>query len=224
MTIIRKIALAAAPIALMALGGCATGFRADVARFQAMPAPQGETFAVVAQDPALQGGLEFSQYARLVSAELVQQGYQPAASPAQASMIVKLDYGVDRGREKIRSSPGFYGAGYGDPFWGRGGWGGWGGGYGGWGRRGYLMGFHDPFMWGGYGNDVQSYTVYTSDLDMVIERQGNGQRLFEGSAKAVSSTDRLTYLVPNLIEALFTGFPGNSGEAVKITVPPPPKN
>lgn len=222
MTIIRKIALAAAPIALMALGGCATGFRADVARFQAMPAPQGESFAVIPQDPELQGGLEFAQYARLVGDQLARQGYQPAASPAAASMIVKIDYGVDRGREKIRSTPGFYGPGYGDPFyWGRAGW----GGFGPWGRRGYMMGFHDPFMWGGgYGNDVQSYTVYTSDLDMVIERKGDGQRLFEGSAKAVSSTDKLTYLVPNLIEALFTGFPGNSGEAVKITVPPPPKN
>jgi hypothetical protein len=29
--------------------------------------------------------------------------------------------------------------------------------------------------------------------------------------------------VPNLIEAMFTGFPGNSGETVKITVAPPPK-
>jgi len=29
--------------------------------------------------------------------------------------------------------------------------------------------------------------------------------------------------VPNLIEAMFTGFPGHSGETVKITVPPPPK-
>jgi hypothetical protein len=27
-------------------------------------------------------------------------------------------------------------------------------------------------------------------------------------------------LVPNLIEAMFTGFPGNSGETVKITVAP----
>jgi hypothetical protein len=27
--------------------------------------------------------------------------------------------------------------------------------------------------------------------------------------------------VPNLIEAMFTGFPGNSGETVRITVMPP---
>ena len=30
-------------------------------------------------------------------------------------------------------------------------------------------------------------------------------------------------LVPNLVEAMFTGFPGRSGEDVLITVPPPPK-
>ena len=218
MTIIRKFMLAAAPVALLALGGCATGFRADVARFQAMPAPQGETFAVVPQDPALDGGLEFASYARIVSDELVAKGYQPAPV-SQASMLVKIDYGVDNGREKIRSSPGGYG-GFGDPFYGRGGFGYGGFGYG---RRGYLLGFHDPFLWGGYGGGVDSYTVYTSDLDMVIERKADGQRLFEGSAKAVSGTDKLTYLVPNLIEAMFTGFPGHSGETVKITVPPPPK-
>jgi len=27
--------------------------------------------------------------------------------------------------------------------------------------------------------------------------------------------------VPNLVQAMFTGFPGNSGETVRITVPPP---
>ena len=39
----------------------------------------------------------------------------------------------------------------------------------------------------------------------------------------MSMDDDLTTLVPNLIEAMFTGFPGNSGETVKITVAPPGK-
>ncbi|MFM6852812.1 MAG: DUF4136 domain-containing protein, partial [Sphingopyxis sp.] len=33
-----------------------------------------------------------------------------------------------------------------------------------------------------------------------------------------------TRLVPNLIEAIFTGFPGNSGEKLRITVAPPATN
>ena len=30
----------------------------------------------------------------------------------------------------------------------------------------------------------------------------------------------MTQLVPNLIDAMFTGFPGNSGQDIRITIPP----
>ncbi len=210
-----------APLALLALSACATPFRADVARFQAMPPPQGQTFVVQAANPRNQGGIEFSQYAQMVSQRLVQQGYQPAANARSASFVVMLDYGVDNGNEKVVSTPGFGGFGYG----------GWGGGYGGFGgfgyggfRRPYYYGWNDPFFFGGGYNDVSSYTYYTSFLDMTISRTADGQRLFEGKAKARSRDDSLPYLVPNLVEALFTGFPGRSGEEVRITVPPPPRN
>jgi hypothetical protein len=56
---------------------------------------------------------------------------------------------------------------------------------------------------------------------MKIERKGSRERVFEGTAKAMSSDNDLTTLVPNLIEAMFTGFPGNSGQTVRITVAPP---
>jgi len=37
---------------------------------------------------------------------------------------------------------------------------------------------------------------------------------------AVSTSNKLQYLVPNLVEAMFTGFPGNSGETVRISIAP----
>ena len=43
--------------------------------------------------------------------------------------------------------------------------------------------------------------------------------LFEGKAKARSRTDDLVQLVPSLVDAMFTGFPGQSGETIKITIP-----
>jgi hypothetical protein len=93
-------------------------------------------------------------------------------------------------------------------------------------RFGYFGGYRSPFyygwddpFWGGGG--VDSYTVFTSYLDLDIKRAADGQSLFEGTAKARSRTDDLRVLVPNLVEAMFTGFPGNSGEVVRITVPPP---
>jgi Domain of unknown function (DUF4136) len=210
--------------ALLALGACATPFKAQVNRFQAMPAPQGQSFAVIAADPKLEGSLEFSQYAGLVAAKLETVGYRAAASPAAADLLVKLDYGVDAGKEKIRTVPGS-GFGYGFGSWGPwdrfGYYGGFRPRYG-YARSAFVYGFHDPFLFGFGRDEVESYTVYTSGLDLTIDRKG-GERVFEGKAKAMSTDDNLTRLVPNLVEAMFTGFPGNSGETVKITVPPPEK-
>ncbi|MEO5598494.1 MAG: DUF4136 domain-containing protein, partial [Novosphingobium sp.] len=66
-------------------------------------------------------------------------------------------------------------------------------------------------------------TVYTSGISLKIDRKGDGRRLFEGKAEAVSTSNRLGYLVPNLVEAMFTDFPGHSGETVRISVAPEKK-
>lgn len=222
----KMFARLAAPLALVAVSACTPQpFKAQVNRFQMMPAPQGQSYFVQAVDPRLGGSLEFSQYAALVGEKLSALGYRPAASPAAASLIVNFDYGVDNGREKLRSVPGSS-FGYYDSWWG-----GYGGYhwasrypyYGAYGRRGFIYGWNDPFLFGSGYDQVESYTVYTSNISMVINRKADGQRVFEGNAKAVSRDDNLTYLVPNLVEAIFTGFPGNSGETVKISVAPPPK-
>lgn len=167
----RKIRLASIPILLATLAACTTPFKADVSRFQTqLPAPAGESFAVVADDPKLAGGLEFSQYARVVSAQMERLGYAPA-TPETATLLVRFDYGVDKGRERVRST------GFSDPYWDP------------WYRgryfrsryyrpRGYWgYGFYDP--WFGR-SDVRSYTVFTSGIDMKIDRTATGERLFEG--------------------------------------------
>ena len=112
----RALKFAAASLALAGLAACASPFRADVSRFQTqLPAPQGQTFAIVADDPALAGGLEFAQYAGYVAQEMQQLGYVQASSPESATMLVRFDYGVDNGRERVRSDP--FGYGYRDPFY-----------------------------------------------------------------------------------------------------------
>ena len=210
---------AAAPLALLAVAACATPFQANVSRFQQLPAAQGQTFAVRAQNPRLDDSLEFRTYANLVGDRLTQFGYARAADPASANLVVTLDYNVDRGREKVRSVPG---SGFGRFGYAGYGWGPWGRPYYGWGHRSYVYGFYDPFLFDDY-NEVESYTVYASQLTMNIARKGSGERVFEGRAQAQSTDNDLTTLVPNLIEAMFTGFPGNSGETVKITVAPAAK-
>ena len=213
-TFMRAAKALAGPVMLASLGACATtGFNTDVTRFSTqLPAPQGQTFAVVADDPALAGGLEFSLYADLVEERMAQLGYVEG-SPETADLLVRFDYGVDKGRERVRSS------GFADPFYDP-----W---YGYYGRSRFYRrsrfrsawgyGFYDP--WFG-GPEVRSYTVYTSGIDMKIDDRTSGERLFEGKAQALSTSNRLQYLVPNLVEAMFTDFPGNSGETLRISIKP----
>ncbi|MGB3472058.1 MAG: DUF4136 domain-containing protein [Erythrobacter sp.] len=204
----RRFSSVALALTLVAgLSACATPFKADVSRFAAqLPAPSGQTFAVVAEDPKLAGGLEFGLYADEVAAEMTRLGYTQAASPEAANLLVRFDYGVDNGRERVRTTGGGFGAG---------GFGPWGG-FGGFGfRRNFAFGFYDPFL---AGPNVRSYTVYTGDIDLKIDNAATGERLFEGRAESASRSNRLQTIVPNLVDALFTDFPGNSGETLRITI------
>ena len=168
------------------LSGCATGLPTQVSRYQAMPAPAGQTFYIV---PAEGGtpGLEFGRFSSIVAQQLQARGYAPAGAPQLASMIVKLDYGVDEGTREYSVDPfarsrygygpygryydPFGGTYYGRPYWSR---------YGYWGSRSpFYYGWDDPFWYyspyAGYGpgfrDPIRSYTVYKSHLDMQIVRR-----------------------------------------------------
>jgi len=219
---IHKLSAAIAMgVAALGLSACEQSINTTVSRYQAMPAPQGQTFFVVpGEGMAANGGLEFQRYAGLVAQQMQARGYAPADSPAKATMLVQLGYGVDSGQTRIVQDPfyrnryGYGGFGY-DPFYSgfyypRFGYGrGW----------GYSMGWDDPFW---YGGGIDSYVEYHSQIDLHIRQAGTNQPLFDGRAQARSYTNRLDVVVPSLVEALFTGFPGRSGEVVKITVPTPP--
>jgi hypothetical protein len=214
---INKLAAAALlGISALGLSACATGLRTQVSRFQAMPAPQGQSFIVVPANPADMGGLEFSRYAELVAQQMQAQGFARAASINQATMVVQVGYDVGDAQTEIVSDP-FPNYGYGYGY----GWGGYPFYYG---RRrsAFMWGWNDPFFYGGF-DGIRSYTYYVSELDMRIRRKTDNASLFEGKAKARSRTDNLQKVVPSLVQAMFTGFPGNSGETIKITIPPEPR-
>jgi hypothetical protein len=199
---------------LVTLAGCAPSFEARVARFQQMPPPPGQTFVIEPRDQDNVGGLEFATYANLVRQRLLASGYTEAVTPEQAALTVRLDYTVGPPREAVRSRPG-WGGGFGPGFggWGGGGWGWnpyWGGGFGGWGG-----GFGG---WGG--NDVYSVTQYNSTVALKITRNADKSSVFEGRAETVSSSNNLTRIVPNLVTAIFTNFPGNSSETVRVKFDP----
>ena len=234
MKFMSKVGAAALLGAAVALSGCATGLPTKVTRYSAMPIPQGQTFYVM--PPNGQPSLEFGRYAAHVAQQMQARGYQPAATAEAAHMIVRLDFEVDQGTTEYSVDPfarsryadpfyrgfydPFYGSYFGRPYYSR---------YGYWGRprSPFYYGWDDPFWYAspyaGYGrgfrDPIRSYTVYKSELEMDIVRRADNAPLFEGRAQARSQTDEAAVLVPNLIEAMFTNFPGRNGETVRITVP-----
>lgn len=216
---IRKFTAALAlGVAAIGLSACAESINTTVSRYQAMPAPQGQTFFVVpAGGMASNGGLEFQRYAGIIAQQLQARGYQPATNPRSANMIVQFGYGMDRGQVRYVS----------DPFYDRYRYGGFYGPFGGgfyrprFGRFGglYSWGWDDPFWYGGYGGGIDSYVEYRSQIDLHIRQAGTNAPLFDGRAQARSETNRLDVVIPSLVDAMFTGFPGRSGETVRITIP-----
>lgn len=218
MRILKTAAAAALALGALGLGACASTLDTTVSRYQAMPAPQGQTFYVVpAGGMAANGGLEFQRYASLVAQQLQARGYTPATSPQNANLVVQFGYDIDRGTTRIVEDP-FYGSRFGyspfySPFYSpwyypRFGYG-----------SGFSYGWDDPFW---FGRGIDSYVEYHPQVELHIRAAGTNQPLFDGRAQARSTTNRLDRVVPSLVEAMFAGFPGRNGEVVKITIPTRP--
>jgi hypothetical protein len=207
----RFAAAALLGVAALGLSACASSITSTVSRYQAMPAPQGQTFFVVpGEGMAANGGLEFQRYAGLVAQQMQARGYTPATSPQSATMLVQLGYIVDKGQVRYVEDP-FYRSRLYDPFYyspfyyPRFGY-----------RSRFSYGWNDPFW---YGGGVDSYVEYHSQVDLHIRAARTNQPLFDGRAQARSQTNRLDVVIPSMVEAMFSGFPGRSGETVKITIP-----
>lgn len=183
------------------LASCTSSIRSDVARFHKLPAASGESFLIVASDEAKKGSLEFEQYAGLIRARLMDVGYRPVTE-GTPQLVVEVDYNISDGEEKIRSRPnsgygfGYYGYGYG------------------YGHHSYH---HFSYLYGpgyggygGYSSDIYSVTVYTRKLNMDIVSAG-GEKLFEGRAVSVGRDNKMPEIMPYLVQAMFTNFPGESG-------------
>ena len=197
----RAIAL----IAFLAVftAACSTAYRSDVTRFHKLPEPMGETVFITSVDPAKAGSLELAQYAGLLVPRLQTLGYKVVTDP-KAELVVEIDYDVTQSERRYYRYGGYsYYHHY--PFFSP-----------------YHFGFgHHAFRHHGFGHygfgytyypqDPYIRTVYTNRLVMKIQR-ANGELLFEGNALMNDYQDRLPRVMPYLVDAMFTNFPGQSGE------------
>ena len=196
---------------LFLVTACTTPIKTEVTRFHALSVPQGETFVVVAKNEAMEGSLELMSYARIVSDYLRAEGFVPAGT-GQPDLIVKIGFGISPPVEQRRRSAAYY------PFYG---------------SFYYHSGFrHHPygywpyhyypsrFAYGfGYSGYDYSYIVYERNFEMTIQRR-NGQVLYEGRAASIGRNKVLPEVMPFLVQAMFTEFPGQSGTTTSVSIKP----
>ena len=201
------------------VSACNSTFKSNVSRFHELPEPKGETVQIVPSDPSRNTSLEFASYANIVGSYLGKQGYRPAGNTT-ADLIVELDYSVDDGKVVVKSYPSSFSFGYGyyhpfyrphywyNPYW--------------------HTGYHYSPFWGSYydpfDRDVRSYVNYTRKLTMVIRpNKAGAKNIFEGTVESVGRKKNLPELMPLMVQALFTNFPGVNGTTERIVIELEPK-
>ncbi len=208
------VAVVLGPV-LLVLAACASPpFSAEVTGFHTLtPAREPRSFVLLPSDEAKRDSLEFASYATRVVNELQTRGFYQAGDLGQSDYVVRLDYGIGSGTSESRSVPiyGYYPDQYrtirgrtaeGKNF----------------SARVYESGGYVPM---GYSQDTR--TVYRRSLTLdILEarlwRQGRTKKVFEGRVISVGPEAEVGRVVPLMIRALFTEFPGPSGTTRTVVI------
>lgn len=197
----------AALIVLCALGSCATGpqlIHTQVTTFHEWSILPTDKTYVFSRTLEFQNSLELKSYEDIVRDELTLRGFKLASDSSRAQLAVTLRPSISTTQVRVRDPwpP--------DPFWRP---------YGGWyGRRGF--GWYDPFW--SFPDTYSDYTidVFRRRLELDIDSKTvAGKRYYEGRVESTGQTESLPAVMPYLIRALFTEFPGNNGQTRRVDVP-----
>ena len=71
----------------------------------------------------------------------------------------------------------------------------------------------------GFGNS-NTKTDYISTLSLVIIKQSDGKRVYEGHVENKGRNPNLQQVMPFLVQSLFTDFPGLSGTSSRVQIAP----
>jgi len=188
------------------LTACASGpgmVRTEVTSFNEWPASIERTY-VFASPVGMADSLEQRAYENVVAEELAAQGFSRVQDAAAARLAVTVRARLSEQQRQV-VEPIFF-----DPFW----------------RGRWDTMWYPPGLYGGYGG-YREYpvTVFQRALTLEIADRratgpaGTGRRIYEGTVLSTGSSNSLAAVVPYLVRALFSDFPGRSGQTRVVEVP-----
>lgn len=216
----KRLMIAAAAVATLLLGGCATTIRSDVTTFHQWPADLAEKSYVFEAPPPQEDTLELKSYQNLVRGELAKLGFRDAGANEQPALRVAMRFTTTDVPVRVLMpafGPMYYNpysprwafsgryAPY-RPYWaGRRYWGG-----------GWYSPFYDPFW-----DPVPAYQevirhVYRRELRVAIKSAADGKQLFDVKVHNDSGELSTPAVMPALVQSAFQGFPGVSGQSKRV--------
>jgi len=206
----RTLALCAG---ILLLGGCASGFYANVTSYQKWPADAaGQTYRIVPDAGQNADHLEYQAISDMVRANIGTTGLIEAVGDQSPRFHVRLHYENPATQIWTRRyadyDPWFmpYGGYYGYPY------GGWGGG---------MMMYAPPMVT----VPVQVYrntlTIWITDTRGGNPPGTNHAEVYRATAIQLGENNQLIAVMPYLARAIFDGFPGNNGQVRQVRYDPP---
>lgn len=199
------------------VSGCVSHVKSSVTRFHTMDETNsGKTFMVVPYEEQV-GDLEFQTYAKRVEIKLAELGYQPVSAWDDAAYAVFLQYGIDDGREVAYSEPVYGQTGGGTTY-----------------HSGYMNSLnggtsfsgtsYETPTYGVVGAETKTATIYRRKLSLAItdiakSTDGNVVDIFQGEVISEGTNKSFAAVSDCLINAMFEGFPGESGHSQNVRVP-----
>ena len=200
-------------IAAVFLGACAAvkpQLRAVTTTYGDPAFKTGGTLAVIAADAAQNNSLEFTHFKGLIAERLAASGYAVTSDIASAQQIAVVSYGIDNGRTELVSVPvygqtswPFYGSG--TFFYG--------------GRHGAIgTTLYSMPQYGVVGATTESFTTYSRALALDIVdgpsfRANTTTKLLEVRTRSEGGCGTMAVMLPSLVQAMFSVFPGEFGKA-----------
>ena len=195
------------------LSGCASTVRSEVSAINKLPPDLKDKSFHVGRYKEQEGNLEFEHYAALVSTELIAKGLRPA-EPGTADLMVFLRYAFEQRTEMVPT-----------PIWG---------------PTGFVGGgttvvangrtiFVPPYtpIYGvaamGYSPAVVNRRYFGLDIVDKTSTQEKPSKLYEANVSSEGYSGTLMQVMPTMIRALFTQWPGPPIRTETVSLPLPPR-
>ena len=197
-------------VVALLLSGCATlQVETDSTAFYTADYTVQGSISVVAANAEVNDSLEFAAYKQKFEAKLTEVGYQVVEDAEQADFIALVAYGIDHGKTSYVTTPIFgqtgggasYSSGTINTATG---------------NTSYTASSYRMPTYGVVGAVSSTATVYNRAIamDIVVAKSlssGKVQKVYEGRTRSLGSCPVIVEVLDEMLEAMFSGFPGENG-------------